>query len=267
MKALKLIVENGFVETRSTSKDLGIRVFGRVFNKVLTSGGPIGKVHPIYLKIGDTPKLFGVLTLNNGGSYSFFPEFPEGLQFDHITFVRDLKKGNHHCTNIASDGNEKVLPIFAEEITSGMYHGASFEIGKTNFLKDAPRQVIYPEVKSEHLDQIRESFLTVGKFEGSSIIDLGTVAGKIYIQFFLIPKGTDYTKLTAYPHFLKRDNADFHIEEGTFLSNSVIPHEYQDDYALGIVAFSTQQDPKDSLKILFQAKKDGFYSKIDILKK
>src|SRR5256885_9619827 len=98
MPKLKLVVENTFVDSTKSSTDLGLTVFERVFNKLVAEGGPLGKVQPIYLDLKGRHKMFGVLTLNKSGSYSFFPQFPGRLPFDHMTFVKDLSKNNHHYT-------------------------------------------------------------------------------------------------------------------------------------------------------------------------
>jgi len=125
MQKVKLIVENTFANLSSNNKEIGISVFDRVFNKLITGAGPLGKVHPIYLKFGNYIKTIGVLTLNTSGSYSFFPELPGQPEFDHMTFNKNITKDKHHYTRLTDNGREKVLPITAEHLTNDTYHVAS----------------------------------------------------------------------------------------------------------------------------------------------
>lgn len=100
LRKVQLVIENNFAISKFNNKELEIDVYDRVFSRLVKEGGPIGKVHPIYLRIGDTLKTFGILTLNKNGSYSFFPEFPGELFFDHMTINYNIKKNRHHYTNI-----------------------------------------------------------------------------------------------------------------------------------------------------------------------
>ena len=137
MPKLKLVVENAFIDSAHSSSGLGLTVYNRVFNKLMSGGGPLGKVLPLYLEINGNYKIFGILTLNKSGSYSFFPELADGLPFDHITFVKDLSKNNHHYTQVTPSGREKVLPILAEHLSNDMYHGISFACDPL-MLKEGP---------------------------------------------------------------------------------------------------------------------------------
>ena len=264
MTKTRLIVENIFIESTTNSVELGVTVFERVFHKLVYEGGPLGKIQPIYLKIAYNYKLFGVLTLNKAGSYSFFPELPNGLQFDHMTYVKNLENGNHHYTRITSTGREKVLPIKTELLSNGIYYAATLAVKNPSYLKDAPKEVIYPDIEGEAIDEITEAFSTGGKLEGSTIISLNNSDGALCIQFFLIPKGIDYKKMLPYPAPLKKFQTDFNIEDGTKieLANAVIPHQYQDEYVLGIQAFFYNKKFDSDLLITTSADKEGFYSKI-----
>jgi len=265
MHKLKLIIENSFIESTATSSELGITVYERVFNKLAKEGKSLGKVQPIYIEIHGTYKIFGVLTLNKSGTYSFFPEFTDGLPFDHITFVKDLSKNNHHYTRNTPDGREKVLPIFAEHLTNGMYHALSFAC-EPSFLKDAPREVFYPEVNVDSASELTDAFFTAGTQEGSILIKPGEGTGTVCVQFFLIPKETDYKNMIIYPEGYKKIQTDFEIEEGREVSTSytVVPHVYQTDYVLGIAVFFYNKKMDSPLMIAGAANREGFYSKIDI---
>lgn len=266
MTKIRLIVENVFIESTKNSTELGITVFEKVFHKLTYKGGPLGKIQPIYLKIAGHYKLFGVLTLNKAGSYSFFPELPDGLHFDHMTYVKDLKKGNHHYTRITKIGREKVLPIHTELLSNGIYYAATFVVKNLSYLKDAPKEVIYPDIKGEAFHEITEAFSTGDKLEGSTIMKLNNSKGALCIQFFLIPKGIDYKKMLPYSAPFKKFQTDFNIDDGTKieLANAVIPHQYQNEYVLGMQVFFYDKKFDNDILITTSSNKKGFYSKVAI---
>jgi hypothetical protein len=265
MPKVTLVVENTFIDSSQSSNDLGLTVFKRVFNKLMSGEGPLGKVLPLYLEINGNYKIFGILTLNKSGSYSFFPELADGLPFDHITFVKDLSKDNHHYTKVTPSGREKVLPIHAEHLSNDMYHGISFACDSL-MLKEAPKEIHYPEIDTEHLEEIHAAFLTSGRPEGSIIMKLGKNGCTVCLQFFLIPTKTDYRKMTIYPEMFRKYQKDFEIKEGQEINlfNAVVPHEYQSAYVLGIEAFLYDKKMDHPFLIAGAANRAGFYSKIDV---
>jgi hypothetical protein len=263
MSKLRLVVENTFIDSAQSRNDLGLTVFERVFNKLMSGKGPLGKVLPLYLEINGSYKIFGVLTLNKGGSYSFFPELPDGLPFDHITFVKDLSKNNHHYTKVTPTGRERILPIHAEHLSNDMYHGISFACDPL-MLKEAPKEIHYPEIDVENFKEIQTSFLTSGRPEGSIIIKLGKNGGTVCLQFFLIPTKTDYRKMTIFLEAFRKIQKDFDIREGQEIRNTVVPHQYQSAYVLGIEAFLYDKKIDHPSLIVGAANRAGFYSKIDV---
>lgn len=267
MQFVQLIVENTFASSEGTSKDLQLTVFDRVFSKLINQGGPIGKVHPIYLIAGDQSKTLGILTLNKGGSYSFFPELPGDYDFDHMTFNRDLQKDKHHYTRVTADGREKVLPINTEHLTNEMYHAATFVFKDFHLLKGVPKEIIYPPLEITKLKEINEAFITSGNPEGSTLLNLDFVSGSFCMQIFLIPKTTNYRAMTFFLKPFQTIQPDFELEDGTRSFNAVIPHEYQSDYVLGVLAFFHKKDIDTTLQIVTSAKQQGFYSKIEMIKK
>ncbi|HMR93418.1 MAG TPA: hypothetical protein PKC69_13940 [Chitinophagaceae bacterium] len=267
MELVQLIVENTFSDATADSRELQLNVFDRVFSKLVNQGGPIGKVHPIYLMAGEKSKTLGVLTLNKGGSYSFFPELPGEYDFDHMTFGKDLVKNNHHYTRVTAERREKVLPINAELLTNGMYHAVTFVFRQFSLLKPIPKEVIYPEVNVAVVREIGDSFLTSGNPEGSTLLELLPGEGAFCMQFFLIPKSVDYRRMTFFLRPFESIQPGFKLVDGTRPFNAVIPHEYQDDYMLGLLSFFHQGDIGTTLQIVSSAQKKGFYSKLEMVRK
>jgi hypothetical protein len=181
-----------------------------------------------------------------------------------MTYVKDLKKGNHHYTKITDIGREKVMPIYAELLSNGIYYAGTFAFKNLSYLKDAPKEVIYPDIEGEAINEIAEAFSAGGKLEGSTIINLNNSDGALCIQFFLIPREIDYKKMLPYSAPIKKFQTDFDIEDGTKieLANAVIPHQYQDEYILGMQAFFYNKKFDSDILITTSADKKGFYSKI-----
>jgi hypothetical protein len=216
---------------------------------------------PVYLDINGHCKIFGVLTLNRSGSSSLFPELPDGLPFDHITFVRDLSKNNHHYTEVTPTGREKVLPIHAEHLSNDMYHGISFACDLA-MLKEAPKEIHYPAVNAENLEEIRKAFFTAGSPEGSIVIKLAKNGDTVCLQFFLIPTETNCRRMTIYQQPFRNAQKDFEIKEGQEINSTVVPHEYQNAYVLGIETFLYDKKMEHPLLIVSPSQKKGFYSNV-----
>lgn len=267
MQFVELVVENTFINSQGTSRELQLTVFDRVFAKLVNQGGSIGKVRPIYLISGDRSKTLGVLTLNKGGSYSYFPELPGDYDFDHMTFNRDLQKDNHHYTRVTIDGREKVLPINAKYLTNGMYHAATFVYTDYQLLKGIPKEIIYPVLEITKLKEIHDAFITSGNPEGSTLLNVDFISGSFCMQVFLIPKTIDYRTMTFFLEPFQKIQSNFALEDGTKAFNAVIPHEYQSDYVLGIVVFFHKRYIDTTIRIITSAKQSGFYSKIEMIKK
>jgi hypothetical protein len=260
MEKLQLIVENNFVKSGSNNKDAEITVFDRVFSKLVIERGPLGKVQPIYLEVKESLKVLGVLTLNVSGSYSFFPELPGEPGFDHFTFLKKYN-GYHHLTKVSERGREKILPISAEPLANGILHGISFIIGDVSLLKDAPKEIHYPEAEIADINRVKEAFFTSGKQEGSTILKNNSLNGTVCVQFFLIPKKVDFKQLSVYPTPIKKFLGK-EIKGKISVFNAVIPHEYQNEYSLGMVYFHSNKKIDLPLMILFSTQREGFYSKI-----
>lgn len=261
---VQLIVENTFTDAINNSREMGLTVFDRVFNKLLRQDSPLGKVHAIYLKTQTLEKTIGVLTLNESGSYSLFLEVPGETGFDHLTFNKNLQKDTHHYTRLTEDRREKVLPITAQHLTNGTYHAASIVIRDHSLLKNIPKEVIYPEVEQNKLHRIEKAFLTSGSPEGSTIISLNGNNEPICLQLFLIPKDVDHKLMMAFIEPFKSIQADFELADGTNIQNYLIPHEQHDEYSLGIVAFLYDKQIEPPFYIVTAAKQQGFYSKLNI---
>ncbi|MBP9855712.1 MAG: hypothetical protein KBC48_00175 [Candidatus Pacebacteria bacterium] len=263
---IKIVVENTFIHSDAPQTSHGISVYERVFSKLVNEGKSLGKVHPIYLTIDSKQRILGILTLNKGGTTSLFLELPGEIQFDHITFVKDLIKNNHHFTKVTTQGRERVLPLNAELLSNGIYHAFTVFVGDPKFLKEASKKVFYPEVDIKHVPRLEDAFLASGTTYGSSIMQIGTGEGLLCIQVFLIPKDVDYRVMNFFLRPLETyiPNLDLNLENGSSEFNLIIPHEYQDDYVIGFKTIFLKKHTNKQLLAISSSLPNAHYSKIDI---
>ncbi len=263
---VSLIVENEFISLTSLEFNNKISVYNRVFEKLSNEKGSLGKVMPIYLKVNDTYKILGILTINKGGSYSFFPELPGNLEFDHITFVKNLNKNNHHFTRRIKNGREKVLPLHANLLDNGIYHGLTLIFKDISILKDVPRKIMYPEVDVKFLPKIKEAFLNIDKPVGSSVIEVNDGDGVLCVQLFLIPRNVDYRKMDFFVKSISRSipNLNLEKENGSPVFNNIIFHEFQNDYVFGIKTILLRKNLCLEQIAMSWEIPNGYYSKMSI---
>lgn len=112
-------------------------------------------------------------------------------------------------------------------------------------------------------NELFQSFITSGKPEGSSIINICD-EGAVCIQFFIIPNIIDYKKMNIFLKPFTTFQKDFNLDCNTRFNNIVIPHEYQNEHTFGILSFSYNKDINSSLFITTTAESKGFYSKVNI---
>lgn len=263
MNQAQLNVTNSFSSSTKSSIDLGHTVYNRVFHKLVAHNGSIWKIHPIYIKIWEVEKTLGILTLNNGG-YSLFLEIPDDSWFDHLT-LWSLAKNNHHLTRTTEKGNEKVMPINTEMLSNNTHYVGTILVKDRNLLKPIPKEVIYPPIPLDRINEIEKSFLTSDIFEWSSIFQLNEGQGTICVQIFLIPKDVDMKAMTPFPARLTDIQTDFNFSVVKNAQMYVIPHDKDIGYNLGIVIFLYDNPIDSDLSIFTWAKKEWFYSKIAIL--
>lgn len=268
-KKVQIKVDNTFIHNSAPETSDNLSVYNRAFAKLVNEGSSIGKVHPIYLTIGSTQYVLGVVTLNRGGSSSLFLELPQGTPFDHITFVKDLDKNNHHYTNLTQEGREKVMPLDALLLSNGTRYALTLLIGDKVFLKEASKEVTYPEVDINQLSRLEEAFVTSGELQGSSIMDVGSSKGILCLQVFLIPKGIDYSVINFYTTPLETyiPNLNLKLENGSKESNLIIQHPYQNNYMIGIKTLYLQKHTDKELLVVSTTLPKAHYSKIKINKK
>jgi hypothetical protein len=261
MKA-RLFFENTFVKVDSEDKIKQAPVFDRVFTRLVVESKPLGKICPIYLDTNNKHYVLGVITHNNNGTTSFFPQLPGEIYFDHLT-LQNLSKDNHHFTGISNGKRGKLLPLSAEHLTNGFHHVISIVLQKEN-LQQLTATTEYPDVDVESLELIKDGFFTNDEQVPITVMKLPDFEGSLIFQLFLIPKNIDPRTMVLYPKpitDIHKDNFKVEDCEGVQTVCSIIPHPKQDEYQLGIYCMGHKGMLPTS--IAHAVSKEGFYSKVD----
>lgn len=259
MKA-KLYVQNAFTNVDSEEQIKQPSVFNKVFARLANKGKPLGKICPIYLEINSKHYVLGVLTHNNNGSTSFFPQLPGEIHFDHLT-LQDIQKDNHHFTATSNNKRKKVLPLSAEHLSNGLHHVLTIVLDKSNLVR-LPSETEYSDVNVELIDQIKEGFFTKEEQVPIIVMPLPDLEGSLIFQLFLIPYGVNPREIILYPKPIVDMYKDFCLSENESVSTScsVIPHPKQDQYQLGIYCFANRKALPTAF--MHAVRKEGLYSKL-----
>jgi len=73
-----------------------------------------GKTIPIFAVIENDYKIFGAFTLNSGGSVSFFPDFHNLDNFDHLTLNGNFIEKKGHLTKVTTSASTKSQYILSQ---------------------------------------------------------------------------------------------------------------------------------------------------------
>ena len=150
-----------------------------------------GKVLRVLVHINDDYKVLGVVTLNTGGSLSFFPDFYKLNEFDHLTLNKDFVSKKGHLTRVENNGkHKKVLqPIEVPQLPSGNYHLVTFGMKDGDLLMDLPQEIIYPDIEFD--DAQEQNFIELLKdalHTDAQMLDFPEEKGAAFIQIQVVPK-------------------------------------------------------------------------------
>lgn len=176
--------------TKVPRKEREPTVFRRSILKLSEDKKHPGKVIRVYVNIDNDYKVFGVFTINTGGSISFFPDFYNLDNFDHLTLSNDFIKNNGHLTKVRSDGkHKKILHFQASKLATDDYHIITFAMKDSDLLMDSLSEVTYPEIEFEN--EKEEEFLTLLKdaiHNDPIMLDFPDEEGCFCIQILAVPK-------------------------------------------------------------------------------
>lgn len=99
MGKVEVMLKSSLV-TKNLRLDRKPTVFTRSILKLSEDKRHPGKIIRVYAHINDDYKVFGAFTINTGGSVSFFPDFYNFDNFDHLTLSKDFIKNKGHLTKV-----------------------------------------------------------------------------------------------------------------------------------------------------------------------
>ncbi len=190
MGKVEITLQSSLV-TKNPRGDRVPTVFRRSILKLSEDKLHPGKVIRVYVHMNNDYKVFGIFTINTGGSISFFPDFYNLDNFDHLTLNRDFINNKAHMTKVEPGGRHKKAYYFeANELPTGDYHLITFGMKDSDLLMDSLPEVRYPDIEFENNHE--EEFLVLLKDAISNdpvMLDFPEDDGSYFIQVLIIPRG------------------------------------------------------------------------------
>lgn len=238
MPEIRISITNPVV-TENPREDRVSSLSKRVFAQLAVRKRNPGKVVPIFVRIDADHKMFGALTLNSGGPVSFFPDFHNLDNFDHLTLSTDFISKGGHLTVVKSDGDHsKFFNIEASLMVNGDYHLITFGMTNGDLLMDVPQQFEIPPV-SYATEEEREKYEAwiVASAHGAATLEFPAEEGSYCIQIQVIAKGTATDGMAVEGKVIEKLIAPGMSLEGRLLNTKVteIPIEDKCDFTIRIL--------------------------------
>ncbi len=230
--------------TKSPREDRKPTVYKRSIRKLSEDKKHPGKVLRVYIHIDDDYKVFGVFTINTGGSISFSPDFYNLDNFDHLTLSKDFIKNKGHLTRVEPTGKHKKAYSFeTNKLPTDDYHLTTFMMTDGDLLMDSLPEIHYPDIEFEN--EYEEDFLALLKdaiHTDAYMLDFPEEEGFYCIQVLIIPKGRDINKVSIWTSIVE----DFlslpkPLEKIIFAKKTEIETPPNFDFSLCIITFKVNQ--------------------------
>jgi hypothetical protein len=191
MKKLQMGITNPYVSKRLRA-DRKPTVFTRAFERLWKEGKDPGLLIPIFLRMEDDYKVFGVFSLNSGGSVSFFPDFYKLDNFHHLTLNKDFIKKKGHLTKVEVTGKHKKSIHFEANVLHGssFYHLITFVMKDGDLLMDATEQIECADIhyQTEQQRQLYNTWIKRSVAKGHCILSFPDGNGSYAIQILIRAK-------------------------------------------------------------------------------
>ena len=199
MGTVEITLQSSLV-TKSSREDRKPTVYKRSIRKLLEDKKHPGKVLRVYVHINDDYKVFGIFTINTGGSISFFPDFYKFDNFDHLTLNKNFIKNKCHLTRVEPTGKHKKAYYFeANKLPTDDYHLITFMMIDGDLLMDSLPEIHYPDIEFEN--EYEKDFLALLKdaiHTDPYMLDFPEEEGFYCIQVLIMPKGSDINKISIW---------------------------------------------------------------------
>src|SRR5688500_6266054 len=150
MGKIEITLKSSLV-TKSPRDNRRPTVYKRSIKKLAEDKKHPGEILRVYVHINQDYKVFGVFTINTGGSISFFPDFYNLDNFDHLTIDKDFINNKAHLTKVQPTGkNRKALFFETNKLPTEDYHLITFAMIDGDLLMDSLPEVRYPDIEYEN---------------------------------------------------------------------------------------------------------------------
>jgi hypothetical protein len=191
MGKLEISIENPYVTTTPRA-DRESTVFVRAFERLWKEGKDPGILIPAFVLIEHDYKMFGIFSLNSGGSVSFFPDFYKLDNFHHLTLNRNFIEKKGHATKVEVDGKHKKTIHFEASALQGgsFYHLITFVMKDGDLLMDAPSHIECPDIhyQTEEQRHLYNEWLDRPVTAGHLTLDFPNEEGAHAVQVLILPK-------------------------------------------------------------------------------
>lgn len=234
-------IQNPF-RTKVLRPDRKSTLFKRVYNRLSEKKLDPGKVIPLFTYINDNHKLFGAITLNLGGSVSFFPDFYHLSNFDHLTLSKDFMKKKGHTTPTDSR-NEKINIEATALAGNDYYHLITFGMDSDDLLMDSPSEIQIPHVSYTTKEEKEKYTKWIeGSAHGYSVLKFPEGDGSYFVQVLILPKGRPTTELAVERSFVENIlECPISLESKTITAQKIdIPTPDKSDFSICILTFRVE---------------------------
>ncbi len=249
MGKLELTLENLLI-TKNIRPDRQTTIYIRTLSRLADEKKNPGTIIPLFVDMEGDYKILGALTLNSGGSVSFFPDFYSLDNFDHITLNANFIEKKGHLTKIGTSGDrKKPMHVEASQLIDGSYyHLVTFVMNDGELLMDAPPVMQAPDIEysTEEEKHLFTSWLEVALSNANCVLEFPAKKGFYAIQILILPKGSDPEKLAVH-----RDSIEIALEHSVSFENQnfickkmEIPTSERSDFSICIVMFRVPHELK-----------------------
>ena len=254
MAEIELSIGNPFV-TKVLRPERSSSLFARVYTRLSVDKLDPGKVAPLFTRIDGDHKLFGAFTFNAGGSASFFPDFYNLDNFDHLTLSADFITKKGHLTKIESDGvHTKTMNLEASAVAGNdYYHLVTFGMDSDDLLMDAPAQIQLPPIfYTTEEERTRYTKWIEDSVHVNSVLEFPEGDGSYFVQILVLPKGKSTDGLAIERSFVEKMlESSVSFEGKTLTCKKVdIPTPDKSDFSICILTFRIEGGVKGTFCFL-----------------
>lgn len=246
MGKVEIKLQSSFI-TKNIRIDRRPTVFKRSILKLSNDKRHPGKIIRVYSHINGDYKVFGVVTINTGGSVSFFPDFYNLDNFDHLTLNKDFIKNKGHLTKFGPEGKHKKFINFeANKAITGDYHLITIGMNDDDLLIDSLPEVCYPEIEFENEHEAEFLSLLEDAIRNDPImLDFPEEDGFFCIQMLAIPKSRNINDVSIILGFEEIFSLKTPLEKIINAKKIKIETPETFDFSICITCFKINQELKN----------------------